>query len=89
MPLTTLSHTHTHRWQYTSFLSAASTALYVFLYAVYFFNTRTAMFGLLQITFYYGYVLMMCFAVALLCGAIGYSASDMFTRRIYQNVKLD
>lgn len=38
-----------------AFLSAGSTAGYVFLYSVYYFLCKTKMSGLLQTSFYFGY----------------------------------
>lgn len=45
----------------------ASTAGYVFLYAVHFFF-KTKMTGMLQVSFYFGYTLMFCFALSLITG---------------------
>ncbi len=42
--------------QWTSFGMAASTSLYVFIYAAVLFFTRTSMTGLLQTSFYFGWV---------------------------------
>mmetsp|Transcript_64934 Transcript_64934/g.153482 ORF Transcript_64934/g.153482 Transcript_64934/m.153482 type:complete len:301 (+) Transcript_64934:70-972(+) len=78
-----------YRWPWTSFLSAASTSLYVFVYAIYYFRAKTRMYGFFQTAFYFGYTLNFCMALALLCGAIGFSSSAVFVRRIYRNIKSD
>jgi transmembrane 9 superfamily protein 3 len=44
-----------YHWQWIAFLSAGSTALYVFLYSVFYFFYKTQMTGLLQVSFYFGY----------------------------------
>jgi transmembrane 9 superfamily member 3 len=42
--------------QWISFLASGSTALYVFLYSIYYFWFKTKMSGLLQVSFYFGYM---------------------------------
>jgi len=78
-----------YHWQWPSFLCVSSTAFYVFLYAVYFFCTKTKMHGLFQTTFYLGYVTVLCAALALVCGTVGFSAANVFVRRIYRDIKSD
>ncbi|KAK3089485.1 hypothetical protein FSP39_003986 [Pinctada imbricata] len=56
-----------YRWQWTSFLSAASTAGYVYLYSFYYFFFKTKMYGLFQTTFYFGYMALFSLALGLMC----------------------
>mmetsp|Transcript_25090 Transcript_25090/g.39098 ORF Transcript_25090/g.39098 Transcript_25090/m.39098 type:complete len:145 (-) Transcript_25090:72-506(-) len=84
-----LLNSEDYRWKWVSFLSGASTAVYVFLYAVYFFFSKTKMTGFFQITFYFTYTFICCFALFLLCGTIGFIGSAVFVKRIYRNVKGD
>ena len=72
-----------YRWQWTSFLSAASTAGYVYLYAVYYFFVKTKMSGFFQTIFYFGYMAMFCSGLALLCGAVGFIGTSIFVHEIY------
>lgn len=76
-------------WQWTAFLSGASTSLYVFIYGVYFFLFRTNMFGLTQTCFYFGYTILLSFFLGAICGTIGYIAGSYFVRSIFGNIKLD
>ncbi|KAH0658951.1 hypothetical protein KY285_029258 [Solanum tuberosum] len=62
-----LLNVENYHWQWTSFFSAASTALYVYLYAIYYYYAKTKMSGLLQTSFYFGYTLMFCLGVGILC----------------------
>ncbi|KAL0486149.1 9 TM domain-containing transmembrane protein [Acrasis kona] len=78
-----------HRWAWTSFLSTASTALYVLLYAFYFYRTKTKMQGFFQFCFYFGNMFMFCTALAILCGTIGFIGTQSFVYRIYKNIKAD
>jgi len=56
---------------------------------VYYFVFKTKMTGLFQTCFYFGYTAMFCVALGVMCGAIGWFASNAFVRRIYRNVKVD
>lgn len=78
-----------YRWAWTSFLSGASTALYVFAYSAYYFALKTKMSGFFQTVFYFGYMLLFCYALALTCGSIGYLGCAAFVKRIYRNIKSD
>ncbi|TPX54772.1 hypothetical protein PhCBS80983_g05768 [Powellomyces hirtus] len=78
-----------HRWQWTSFLSSGSTAMYVFGYSIYYFHAKTMMYGYFQSTWYFGYTALLCCCLFLLLGTVGHYAAEKFVRRIYRNVKID
>ncbi|TSK22622.1 Transmembrane 9 superfamily member 3 [Bagarius yarrelli] len=78
-----------YRWQWTSFLSAASTAVYVYMYSFYYYFFKTKMYGLFQTSFYFGYMAVFSTALGIMCGAIGYMGTSAFVRKIYTNVKID
>ena len=78
-----------YHWQWTAFGSGASTAVYVFLYGIYYFIFKTHMHGFLQTTFYFGYMSMIAISLGVLCGTIAHSASSRFVRIIFRNVKVD
>ncbi|KAK2162514.1 hypothetical protein LSH36_97g06008 [Paralvinella palmiformis] len=59
-----------YRWQWTSFLSGASTAAYVYLYSFYYFFFKTKMYGLFQTTFYFGYMALFSIALGVMCGKL-------------------
>ncbi|GJP37293.1 hypothetical protein CLOM_g6127 [Closterium sp. NIES-68] len=84
-----LLNAENYHWQWTAFFSAASTSIYVYLYSIYYYFIKTKMTGFFQTTFYFGYTLMFCLGLGILCGAIGYLGSSMFVRRIYRNIKCD
>lgn len=77
------------RWPWTAFLSGASTSLYVLLYSVYYFFTKTQMTGLFQVSYYFGYTSIFSLGLGIMCGTIGYVGSSLFVRRIFANVKGD
>jgi len=78
-----------YRWQWTSFLSGGSTALYVYIYSYYYYLFKTKMTGTFQTTFYFSYMALMSLALGLMCGTVGYVGSSIFVRKIYKNVKID
>ena len=45
-----------YHWHWVAFASGGSTALYVFLYSIYYFIFKTQMTGTLQTSFYFGYM---------------------------------
>uniref|UniRef100_A0AAR2K8W6 Transmembrane 9 superfamily member n=1 Tax=Pygocentrus nattereri TaxID=42514 RepID=A0AAR2K8W6_PYGNA len=57
-----------YRWQWTSFLSAASTAVYVYMYSFYYYFFKTKMYGLFQTSFYFGYMAVFSTALGIMCG---------------------
>ncbi|KMT20136.1 hypothetical protein BVRB_1g001520 [Beta vulgaris subsp. vulgaris] len=84
-----LLNAENYHWQWTSFFSAASTAIYVYLYSIYYYHVKTKMTGFFQISFYFGYTMMFCLGLGILCGAVGFLGSNLFVRRIYKNIKCD
>eukprot|EP01130_Rhizamoeba_saxonica_P000752 TRINITY_DN10677_c0_g1_i1.p1 TRINITY_DN10677_c0_g1~~TRINITY_DN10677_c0_g1_i1.p1 ORF type:complete len:588 (-),score=102.86 TRINITY_DN10677_c0_g1_i1:32-1795(-) len=76
-----------YRWQWTSFLTGSSTAGYVFLYSIYYYIANTSMTGVLQVSFFFGYIAMFCVGLALLVGAIGYISTHIFVNRIYSKIR--
>lgn len=70
-----LLNAENYHWQWTSFFSAASTALYVYFYSIYYYHVKTKMSGFFQTSFYFGYTLMFCLGLGILCGkfALHYS----------------
>jgi len=84
-----LLNSEDYRWQWISFLAGGSTSVYVFLYGIYYFFMKTKMHGFLQVAFYFGYTLMFCLGLGILCGAMGFIGTSIFVKRIYQNVKID
>lgn len=67
-----LLNAENYHWQWTSFFSAASTAVYVYLYSIYYYYVKTKMSGFFQTSFYFGYTLMFCLGLGMLCGEFIY-----------------
>jgi len=84
-----LLNSEDYRWHWTAFASAASTAIYVYCYSVYYYLFKTKMFGLFQTAFYFGYMAVFSCCLGLMCGTAGYFATKIFVNRIYSTVKID
>ena len=76
-----------HRWHWISLLSSGSVGLYLYIYATYYYLFKTKMSGVFQFVFYFAYMIMGSAYLALVAGAIGYTASYCFVQRIYSNIK--
>eukprot|EP00903_Cladosiphon_okamuranus_P013038 g12165.t1 len=78
-----------YHWQWVSFLSAGSTAGYVYLYSIYYLWFKTQQSGFMQLSFFFGYMGLFCAALAVMCGSIGVMGSTVFVKQIYRNIKVD
>lgn len=78
-----LLNSEDYRWQWVSFLSASSTAGYVFLYSIYYFKEKTKMNGFFQTCFYFGYMTMFCTGLGILCGTNSLSYLFLYLRFIF------
>jgi len=76
-----------HRWKWTAFASGASTGIYVFLYAIFYFYTKTMMTGFFQTVFYFGYMFMFAAGISFLSGTVGYVGTSWFVSSIYGQIK--
>ncbi|CEL92549.1 unnamed protein product [Vitrella brassicaformis CCMP3155] len=78
-----------YRWAWVSFLSCASTGVYVFLYSIYYYHNSTKMRGFLQFMYYFGSTAFFCFCLSLFCGSLGYLGAFRFVSLIYKNIKAE
>ena len=78
-----------YNWSWLAFNAAGSTSVYVYLYSLYYFFYKTEMTGLLQTAYFFGYMLLFCVGLYLMCGTIGSWGAGIFVRKIYRNVKID
>ncbi|KAK4757772.1 hypothetical protein SAY87_019073 [Trapa incisa] len=76
-------------WWWRSYLTSGSSALYLFLYATFYFYTKLEITKLVLAILYFGYVLIISYAFFTFTGTIGFCACFWFTRLIYSSVKID
>jgi len=78
-----------HRWWWRSLFSGGSTGFFVYAYCFFYYFGRSNMFGLLQTSFFFGYMLLASYASFIMLGTIGFLSSLLFVRRIYCAIKCD
>ncbi|EMS67921.1 Transmembrane 9 superfamily member 4 [Triticum urartu] len=76
-------------WWWRSYLTSGSSALYLFLYATFYFYTKLEITKFVSAILYFGYMLIASYAFFALTGTIGFYACLMFTRLIYSSVKIE
>lgn len=78
-----------HRWWWASFINGGMTGMFIYAYSFYYYFHRSEMNGLLQTSFYFGYMSIVSFAFFLMLGAAGFQFSLVFVKYIYSRVKCD
>lgn len=78
-----------YHWWWRSYLTAGSSAIYIFLYAVFYFFTKLEITKVVSGILYFGYMLMVSYAFFVLTGTVGFYACLWFVRKIYSSVKID
>jgi transmembrane 9 superfamily member 2/4 len=78
-----------YMWWWRSYLTSGSSALYLFLYAAFYFFTKLQITKLVSGILYFGYMFLASYAFFVLTGTIGFCACFWFTRLIYSSVKID
>lgn len=76
-----------YRWWWRSMLCGGSTAVFVLLYAIYFYAYQSMMNGFFQASFYFGAVGLAAYGLFIMLGFVGYYASHVFVNRIYSAMK--
>uniref|UniRef100_A0A7S1G5G4 Transmembrane 9 superfamily member n=1 Tax=Bicosoecida sp. CB-2014 TaxID=1486930 RepID=A0A7S1G5G4_9STRA len=77
------------RWWWRSFHSGGSVGLFIYAYCFFYYYSYSDMSGVLQTTFYFGYMAVVAFGFWLMMGAVGFYSSLFFVRYIYARVKTD
>jgi len=78
-----------HRWWWRSFLGSGASAMYVFLYSMFYFTNRLTINKVVPTLLYFGYMGIVSVLFFLLTGSIGAIASFLFVRGIYGSIKVD
>lgn len=77
-----------YHWWWRSVLTSGSTALYVFLYSIFYYSRLEST---LFVTYflYFGYMAMISVAVFLITGTVGMFSCLYFNYQIYASIKVD
>ncbi|CAB4030989.1 transmembrane 9 superfamily member 2-like isoform X1, partial [Paramuricea clavata] len=75
-----------YHWWWRSYLTGACTAIYFFMYSIYYFHKLTIV-GTTSSVLYFGYTSIMVILFFLYTGTIGFFACFFFLRKIYGAVE--
>uniref|UniRef100_A0A0C9S5C7 Transmembrane 9 superfamily member n=1 Tax=Wollemia nobilis TaxID=56998 RepID=A0A0C9S5C7_9CONI len=78
-----------YHWWWRAYLTSGSSALYLFLYAIFYFFTKLEITKLVSGILYFGYMTIISYAFFVLTGTIGFYACFWFVHKIYSSVKID
>jgi len=78
-----------YHWWWRAYLTAGSSALYLFLYAAFYFFTKLDITKVVSGCLYFGYMLIISYSFFVLTGTMGFYACYWFVRVIYGAVKID
>jgi len=78
-----------HRWWWASYVNGGTTGFFIYLYSFYYYFHRSEMEGLLQNSYYFGYMAVISYAFFLMLGSSGFLFSLAFVRYIYSRIKFD
>jgi transmembrane 9 superfamily protein 1 len=78
-----------HRWWWAAYINGGMTGIFIYVYSFYYYFHRSGMTGILQSSFYFGYMAVVSFGFFLMLGAAGFQFSLVFVKYIYSRVKCD
>ena len=78
-----------HHWWWRAVCNGGATGVYIYAYCFFYYFFRSEMDGFLQTSFFFGYMLVVCYAFFLMLGSVGLLSSLAFVRYIYQTLKCD
>ncbi|KAG2398883.1 Transmembrane 9 superfamily member 9 [Vigna angularis] len=78
-----------YRWWWRSYLTSGSSALYLFLYAAFYFFTKLEITKPVSGVLYFGYMLLLSYGFFVVTGTIGFYSCFWFIKLIYSSVKID
>ena len=78
-----------YHWWWRSFVVSGGSAVYVFLYSIFYFTTKLEVDDWVSTLLYFGYTFLMVFVFWILTGTIGFVATYWFARKIYGSIKIE
>uniref|UniRef100_A0A7I4CMX8 Transmembrane 9 superfamily member n=1 Tax=Physcomitrium patens TaxID=3218 RepID=A0A7I4CMX8_PHYPA len=78
-----------YHWWWRAYLTSGSSAIYLFLYATFYFFTKLDITKVVSGVLYFGYMIIISYSFFVLTGTIGFYACYWFVRVIYASVKID
>jgi transmembrane 9 superfamily protein 2/4 len=78
-----------HHWWWQSFFVGGGSAVWVFLYCVWYYFVKLHITGFVSSMLFFVYSFMACCVYGLLTGTVGFLTAYAFVRRIYSAIKAD
>ncbi|CAG7818331.1 unnamed protein product, partial [Allacma fusca] len=78
-----------YHWWWRALFSSGGSAIYMLVYAIFYFKTRLEITEFIPTLLYFGYTGLMVLTFWLLTATIGFYAAYGFLNRIYAAVKID
>ncbi|KAH6663055.1 hypothetical protein B0J14DRAFT_524491 [Halenospora varia] len=78
-----------YNWWWHSFAVGGGSAVWVFLYCVWYYFTKLHIQGFISSLLFFSYSFIACVVYGLLCGTVGFLTAYAFVRRIYGAIKAD
>jgi transmembrane 9 superfamily protein 2/4 len=78
-----------YHWHWRSVLTSGSSALYLFLYSIFYFSSRLRMDLFVSAVLFFGYMLIISILFFLATSCIGYYATHAFLVKIFGSIKVD
>lgn len=78
-----------YHWWWRAYLTSGSSAVYLFLYATFYFFTKLDITKVVSGILYFGYMVIISYSFFVLTGTMGFYACYWFVRMIYGSVKVD
>lgn len=78
-----------YHWWWRAYLTSGSSAIYLFLYATFYFFTKLDITKVVSGALYFGYMVIISYSFFVLTGTMGFYACYWFVRMIYGSVKVD
>mmetsp|Transcript_93110 Transcript_93110/g.189686 ORF Transcript_93110/g.189686 Transcript_93110/m.189686 type:complete len:655 (-) Transcript_93110:331-2295(-) len=78
-----------HRWWWFAFFAPGSTALYTFIYSIFWFKSLAASKIFMTYLLYFGYMGLICAAMFLVTGTVGALSALWFVKKIFGTIKVD
>mmetsp|Transcript_3807 Transcript_3807/g.6263 ORF Transcript_3807/g.6263 Transcript_3807/m.6263 type:complete len:141 (+) Transcript_3807:125-547(+) len=78
-----------HRWWWSTFINGGMSGLFIYAYSLYYFFERSEMSGVVQTSFFFGYMLVISLAFFLMLGSASFHFNLLFMKHIYSRLKCD
>eukprot|EP01012_Entosiphon_sulcatum_P007832 TRINITY_DN140_c0_g1_i1.p1 TRINITY_DN140_c0_g1~~TRINITY_DN140_c0_g1_i1.p1 ORF type:complete len:643 (-),score=107.39 TRINITY_DN140_c0_g1_i1:235-2163(-) len=78
-----------YHWWWRSFFISGASGVHLFLYSIFYYATTLHIRSFWSTVLYFGWMLIISYAFAIITGTIGFLASFLFVRYIYASIKVD